>query len=151
MLEINHFSRYTLPHFYRCSQADFEIGGIFVMEVIEDNIAKLKNKFKMSDEVINKILFINEKTYSFQPIEISSFLTFMDDIDDIQRIYYIEDSLHSNIGISYETLAKKFCDLDTKELEEFLYNPESLSEKKKFVLAVRIMYLHFVLKEKLYC
>lgn len=114
---------------------------------LEDNISKLKNKFKMSDEVINKILFTNEKTYSFQPIEISSFLTFMDDIDDIQRINSIVDSIHSNIGISYETLAI-FCDLDMKELEEFLYNPESLSEKKKFVLAVRIMYLHFVLKEK---
>jgi hypothetical protein len=114
---------------------------------LEDNIAKLKSKYKMSDEVINKILFTNEKKYSYHPIEVSSFLTFMDDIDDTQRIYSIVDTVHSNIGISYETLAI-FCDLDTKELEEFLYNPESLSEKKKFVLAVRIMYLHFVLKDK---
>lgn len=119
------------------------------MEVIklEDNIAKLKNKYKMSDDLINRILFTNEKTYAYHPIEVSSFLTFMDDIDDTQRICSIVDTLHRNIGISYETLAV-FGELDTEELEKFLCNPESLSEKKKFVLAVRIMYLHFVLKEK---
>jgi helix-turn-helix protein len=119
------------------------------MEMIklEDNITKLKNVYKMSDDLINKILYKNETVYPYHPIDISTFLVHIDDIDDTQRICSIIDSLNRNIGISYETLAV-FCEIKTKELEEFLRNPESLTEKKKFVLAVRTMFMHFVMKEK---
>ncbi|KQL52400.1 hypothetical protein AN964_01795 [Heyndrickxia shackletonii] len=115
---------------------------------LEDNISKLKNVYKMSDGLINKILYSNETTtYSNHPIEISSFLTHVDNIDDTVRIISIIEGLHRNIGISYETLAV-YGGIDTFEFEEFLHSPASLKIEKKFILAVRIMYLHFVLKEK---
>ncbi|MDR6998778.1 HTH domain-containing protein [Neobacillus niacini] len=97
--------------------------------------------------LINKILYKNETVYPYHPLEISSFLAHIDDIDDTRRICSIIDSLHRIIGISYETLAV-FGEVETTDLEELLRNPDSLTEKKKFVLAVRLMYLYFVLKEK---
>ena len=41
-----------------------------------------------------------------------------------------------------------YCEINTEELEKFLGNPESLTDKKKFIIAVRIMFLHHILKEK---
>ncbi|MBS4191205.1 hypothetical protein KHA94_13530 [Bacillus sp. FJAT-49705] len=114
---------------------------------LEDNIEKLKFKYKMSDKLIKKIICTNDSSDLYHPIDISTLLARMDDIDETQRVCDIIDLLHRNLGISYETLAS-FGKIDTKELEEYLRNPESLNEKKKFMLAVRIMFIHFVLKEK---
>ncbi len=118
------------------------------MEIVtlEDNIAKLKNIYKMSDDLINKLLYTNETTYPYHPIEMSALLTHVN-IDEEQRLCTIIEGMYRNIGISYETVAA-YCDIDTEELEEFLRNPESLTEKKKFILAVRVMFLHHILKEK---
>ncbi|MEK3799539.1 HTH domain-containing protein [Peribacillus sp. FSL H8-0477] len=113
---------------------------------LEENIAKLKNIYKMSDDLINKLLYTNEKTYPYHPIELSTLLTFVD-INEEQRLCTIIEGLHRDIGLSYETLAA-YCELTTEELEEFLRNQESLIDKKKFIIAVRIMFLHHILKEK---
>lgn len=114
---------------------------------LEDNIAKLKYKYQMSDDLINKIIFTNNSRYSYLPIEISTLLARIDEINETQRVYDIIDVLHRNLGMSKETLAA-FCEINTEEFEEFLLNPESLNVENKFILAVRIMFLHFVLKEK---
>lgn len=113
---------------------------------LEENIAKLKNIYKMSDDVINKIFYTNHKMYHTHPIEMSAFLTAVD-FDEEQRLCSIIEGLHRDIGLSYETLAA-YCEITTEELEEFLRNQESLTDKKKFKIAVRIMFLHHVLKEK---
>lgn len=55
--------------------------------------------------------------------------------------------IHNNIGLGYESLAI-FGKVETKELEGFMENSEILTEQKKLVVAIRIMYLHFILKEK---
>ncbi|MCH1627412.1 HTH domain-containing protein [Ferdinandcohnia quinoae] len=114
---------------------------------LEDNIAILQNKYQMSDDLINKILFTNDLKNTYLPIEISTLLARIEDINETQRVYYVLDLMHRNLGMSKATLAA-FGGVDTKDFEEFLNNPESLNEKKKFVLAVRIMFLHFVLKGK---
>ena len=118
------------------------------MEIVtlEDNIEKLKNIYKMSDDLINKILYTNNTTYPYHPIELSTLLTYVN-ADEEQRLCIIIEGLHRNIGISYETLAA-YCEINTEELEKFLGNPESLTDKKKFIIAVRIMFLHHILKEK---
>lgn len=125
-----------------------EIGGNYIMEIVtlEDNIAKLKNTYKMSDDLINKLLYTNKTTYPYHPIELSTLLTFVD-TDEEQRLCTIIEGLHRDIGLSYETLAA-YCEITTDELEEFLRNQESLTDKKKFIIAVRIMFLHHILKEK---
>lgn len=115
---------------------------------LEDNIAKLKDKFKMSEELINKILDnSNSSTSPYEPIEISTLLACVDNGEEEQRLCTIIENLNKYLGISYETLAS-FSDLDTEELKTFLRNPNSLIDKKKFTLAVRIMFIHFVLKEQ---
>lgn len=118
------------------------------MEIVtlEDNIAMLKNIYKMSDDLINKLLYTNETTYPYHPIELSTLLTVVD-TDEEQRLCTIIEGLHRDIGLSYETLAA-YCKITTEGLEEFLRNQESLTDKKKFIIAVRIMFLHHILKEK---
>ena len=76
------------------------------MEIVtlEDNIAKLKNIYKMSDDLINKILYTNNTTYPYHPIELSTLLTYVN-ADEEQRLCIIIEGLHRDIGISYETLA----------------------------------------------
>ena len=113
---------------------------------LEDNITELKNKYKMSDDLINKILYTNETTHPYHPIELSTLLTYVNS-DEEQRLCIIIEGLHRDIGITYETLAT-YCEIDKEELEEFLENPKSLSDKKKFIIAVRLMFLHHILKEK---
>ncbi|MFJ7755902.1 HTH domain-containing protein [Peribacillus muralis] len=118
------------------------------MEIVtlEENIAKLKNTYKMTDDVINKVFYTNHKMYHTDPIEMSAFLTVVD-LDEDLRLSSIIEGLHRDIGLSYDTLAA-YCEMTTEELEEFLRNQESLTDKKKFIIAVRIMFLHHVLKEK---
>lgn len=115
---------------------------------LEDNIEKLKYEYKMSEELINKLLYNpNNSTSSYDPIEISTLLARIDDGDETQRVCIVIENLHTYLGISYETLAS-FGNISTEELERFLQDPKSLTEKKKFILAVRMMFIHFVLKEK---
>ncbi|WP_026678603.1 HTH domain-containing protein [Fictibacillus gelatini] len=114
---------------------------------LEDNIAKLKHKYKMSDELIDKILFSNSDSDYLHPINISTLLALIDVVDETERLCIIIETMHTNLGMSYETLAS-FGEIDTEELKRFLQKPETLTEKKKFVLAVRILFMHFVLKEK---
>ncbi|MFE4239855.1 HTH domain-containing protein [Peribacillus butanolivorans] len=114
---------------------------------LEENIEKMKKIYKMSDDVINKIFYTKHKMYHTDPIEMSAFLTAIDIVDEEQRLCDIIEALHRDIGLSYETLAA-YCEMTTEELEEFLRNQESLTDKKKFIIAVRIMFLHHVLKEK---
>lgn len=109
-----------------------------------ENIERLKNQYKMSDELINSIIY-NHDTY--HPIAISTMLADIDDIEEVERVLHIIDTMHRNLGIDYETIAS-FVDLNKKEFEEFMKNPNTLNENKKFKLAVRVMFLHFVLKEK---
>lgn len=115
---------------------------------LEDNVAKLKHTYKMSEELINKILYKSDpQNHSYHPIEISTLLARIDDSDETQKVCSVIEHLHTYLGISYETLAS-FGNINTDELEKFMQNPNSLTEKKQFVLAVRIMFIHFVLKEK---
>lgn len=113
---------------------------------LEDNIRKMKTVYKMSDEVIDKILYTNHNLYHTHPIEMSTLLTAID-YDEEQRLCMIIEGLHRDIGLSYETIAA-YCEIPTDKLEEFLRNQESLPDKQKFIIAVRIMFLHHVLKEK---
>lgn len=115
---------------------------------IENNIKKLKNEYKMSEELINKLLNNSQNSNSsYHPIEISTLLACIDDSDETQRVCTIIENLHVYLGISYETLAS-FGKVTKEELEAFLQNPQSLAEKRKFILTVRMMFIHFVLKEK---
>lgn len=84
------------------------------MEIVtlEDNIAKLKNIYKMSDDLINRILYTNEARDPYHPIELSTLLTYVN-ADEEQRVGIIFEGLHRNIGISYETLAA-FCEINPR-------------------------------------
>lgn len=112
----------------------------------EDIIRKLKSKFKMSDEFIYKLLYTNgiKDTYD---LNIATVLAFIDDIDEDERVCSIIDLLHDNLGFSLETLAS-IGGVNLEELEEYLRKPKSLNDKKKYQLAIRIMLMHFIFKEK---
>ncbi len=111
---------------------------------LKGNIKKLKSKYKVSDDLINKILYSDD---SYHPMDLSTILINIDMIDEAERVGTIIELLNKDIGMSYETLAA-FGKISVNELKEFLEDRESLNEKKKFIFAVRMVFLHFVLKEK---
>ncbi|MDQ0269919.1 HTH domain-containing protein [Cytobacillus purgationiresistens] len=115
---------------------------------LEDNIEVLKNIYKMSDDLLDSIIGTKKDSNEYyESIEISTLLTHMDSIDETERLYFIIDSLHNNLGLSYETLAI-YSKVSTQKFKDFLNDPNKLNENEKFTLAVRIMLLHFIFKEK---
>jgi len=112
---------------------------------LEENIDKLKTKFNMSHELIDKLLLTNP--HSYHPIELSTLLATVDETTEEERVCTVIESLHHFLGLNYETLAA-FGEIDIEELNAFLKDPFSLPEKKKYRLSVRMMFIHFVLKEK---
>ncbi|PKR82469.1 HTH domain-containing protein [Heyndrickxia camelliae] len=113
------------------------------IELIE-NIERLKNKYKMSEDLIDSIIYNHN---GYHPIAISSLLVNIDNIDEDDRMLDIIDTMHRNLRISYETMAA-FGNLSLEEFKEFIKNPSTLNEQKKYKFAIRLMFLHFVFKEK---
>ncbi|MFV0394119.1 MAG: HTH domain-containing protein [Coprobacillaceae bacterium] len=132
-------------------------------ETILNQIKKVMETFKINNGVMASILRMKpdllksflkrEKELESLPyhhklyiIDITTMFVYTrDSISSEERLKIVIEGMQIKFGVSIETVAL-YCSFSKKKIEDYLNNPDSLSDKEKFDLSMKVMFLYGFLK-----
>ncbi|WP_430534311.1 HTH domain-containing protein [Listeria rocourtiae] len=125
---------------------------------IQTGVIMLKDKYKLNEKSISKLLGLDPNTldedymsnYTDQTNHAEYVLPFLvgslDATSDDDKLAGVIEGLIYYFDLSIETLAI-YAGITPTEMKAFTDDPNSLSIEKKYHMGMRMMLLHFVLKE----
>lgn len=133
-------------------------------DMIRERLSVVVNKYRISLDTVHKVTgvsaewlsdYISEKT-TLDTLPMDKYGRFFDVVavlsdgmklvDDDERIKGVIDVLVQLFGVTYDTLST-ITGLEQQEIEQFIQNPSTVDYEKKYRLATRILFLHYVFKD----
>ena len=154
----------TRTKFFGLSVFPERSGIMEPVDIIRGKLSVVVNEHQLSLETLHKVTgvsitwlsdYLNEKN-PLNTLPNDKFGRFFDVvailsdgmklIDDDDRIKGVIDVLVESFGVTYDTLSI-LTGLEQEEIDQFMQNPSTLDYNKKYRLATKSLFLHYVFKD----